>query len=525
MQYNPTLRISFFSTVLAATFVFAADTVGAAESFSIRDFVTAKDKWPEFATNSTPLTLNGRFAGRIARQFRLSELPMMIAPERTTALPADVDAGERITITGLLRKKGARYQFDAQRIAIGANDVVRLNRQVRELPSGNFPDAYSLANRYQEIAEFYQDESLQTQVQVLRAATFARQRTASAKDFQQLQSLVITAKELGLDEDTRQNVRFESIVQMSKQKGVAAADLLKRIRSELSGWDDSGKSLTADQQKAFKKNPVQTYEGLVAEQRPAFHRFLYRSVRLPEILKTTAKDASNGNAVAAAIAKELPEEVDSIKQANERYVVYRMAAVPRLTRRQLSELEELLVGLSRRPDFNKALSDWLKAQEKRLNNQQLDGLLETADQYLFAFERWKNRKHGDTGIDYMKRAWALASGAAPEEAAKIETRLEQLGWVRLRNEWMTLVAVADLPDSDMDLAMKEGRVVEGMKVAQVLAILGEPGRRIRVASKGKVQEVWVFGGGESSGITVHLSRRSFDREPSAVVTKVARTRR
>lgn len=513
-----------FYLMLAAGFVVDCGPV-AAESFSVRQFVAAKDKWPKFINQSTELTLNGRFAGRIARQFRLSKLPMMITPERTTALPSDVDAGERVTITGRLRKVGTRYQFDASRIALGANDSVRLKREIQNLPEGSFDAAYALANRYQQTADFYEDEILKTQIQSLRSTTFQKQRSASAKNFQQLKALVQTAKELGLDEDTQQNIRFESIIQMSKQKGVATADVVKRIKAELPGWDDSSQYLSADQRQAFQKDPVTTYEGLVAEQRPAFHRLLYRSVRLPDIVKGLSKDGSNGDDVASALQKELPEEAASIQDANRQYVAFRLAAVPKLTRPQLSKLEELLVSLNRKKDFDQALDEWLKAQEKRLNNQQLDGLIETANQYLFAFERWKNAKHGDKGTMYMKRAWAIASGAAPEEAAIIETRLESLGWVRLRNEWMTTEDVAALPDSDMDLATKQGRVVEGMKVAQVIAILGGPDRKIRVASKGKVQEVWVFGGSGTSGITVHLSRRSFDSQTSAVVTKVARSRR
>ncbi|MEP3479468.1 MAG: hypothetical protein ABJZ55_09490 [Fuerstiella sp.] len=504
----------------------ATGSVDAAEdTFSIREFVSIKDKWPTFARTSTQLTLNGRFAGSIARQFRLHQLPFMVTPERTTALPSDVDAGERITIIGTLGKTGSRYQFYASRIAIGAKDSIRLKRQIQDLPDGHFADAYLLADRYEQIAQFYKDDILTIQIQSLRSSTFAKQRKAAAKDFQQLQRLLISAKKLGLSEDIQQHVLFQSVYQMSKQKGVLAVDVLKQIRSRLPGWDVSEKSLTAEQQLAFQKDAIATYEGLIDQQRPVFHRFLYRTVRLPQLLKQLKADGSNGNEVATKITQELPEEIDSIKQANEKYVDFRLVAVPKLTRRQLSELEELLVSLKRPADFDQALNHWLTAQEKRLNNQQLDGLLETADQFLFAFERWKKKQHGDTGVKYMKRAWQLASGAAPEEAATIETRMEQLGWVRLRDDWMTTAEVDALPDSDMDLAVKEGRVVEGMSVAQVELILGGPERRIRVASKGKVQEVWIFGGGEASGITVHLSRRSFEVPASAVVTKVARTRR
>lgn len=511
--------------LLAALLLVGDGILQAAESFSMRAFVSAKDKWPELAKAKTVVVLNGRFAGRIGRQFRLVNFPVMITPERTTALPSDLDAGERVTITGRLSRAGSRYEFSADRIAIGATDAVKLRSQIRQLPQDDFPKAYSLAADYEKIAAFYDDELLQKQVHTLRQATFAKEREAAAGDSEKLQSLIAVAKDLRLGEELQQVLRFQSILQLSKQKGVAPQAIVTRIRKELPGWDDSGKLLSVDKQAVFLKSPVETYEGLLPEERTAYHRYLYRTVRLQDILKTVEPNGSNGNDVAAILRKELPEEVGEIKKANERYVAYRLEAVPRLSRRQLSELEELLAGLNRQGDFEKAVADWLAAQEKRLNNQQLDGLLETADQYLFAFERWKNAAYGKQGIQYLKRGWSMARKGAPEEAAKIETRLEQLGWVRLRDEWMTTAAVQALPDTDADLAMKEGRVVAGMKLAQVIAILGDPGRRIRIASKGKVQEVWVYGSGESSGITVHLTRESFDSPDSAVVTKVARARR
>lgn len=495
------------------------------KSLTVQEFVAAKSEWPQFARNKTQLTLSGRFAGRIARQFRMDKIPFLIYPTRATALPGDIEAEERITITGTLIKSGTRYTIEATRIAIGSNDIVRFERAQRDLKPNQYAESYQLATQFQQIADFYGDRILQERINAFRRETFEKQRSAAAKDYLKLTSLIKTAEDLGLSEDLQQVIQFQSLIQMSKQPLAGRDEILKRVRAKLPGWDKTDFTPSKSKLDDFRNKPVESYEGLTKEERPLFHRLLYRSIRLPQLLGQLKADSANANDLASQIETELPEETVTIEDLNSRYAAFRLAAVPRLTRRQLGDLEELLNKLQRPEDFNKALETWLKAQDKRLNNQQLDGLLETADQYLFAFERWKNPQHKTTGVQYLKRAWGLASGPAPAEAAKIETRLQQLGWVRLRDTWLTVAAVEALPDNDMDLAMKEGRVVEGMKVAQVEAILGQPGRRVRVASKSKVQEIWIYGSREASGVTVHLSRRSFDNPSQAIVTRVSRSRR
>ena len=145
-------QLKIFTVVLVALSLTVGSVSAAQNAYSVREFLSAKDRWPTFASNSTQLTLNGRLAGSIARQFRLSKLPFLVSPERTTALPSDVDTDERISITGVLRKTGNRYQFDVSRIGIGARDTIRFQRRIKELPDGSFADAYALADRFEAVS-------------------------------------------------------------------------------------------------------------------------------------------------------------------------------------------------------------------------------------------------------------------------------------------------------------------------------------------------------------------------------------
>ena len=234
------------------------------------------------------------------------------------------------------------------------------------------------------------------------------------------------------------------------------------------------------------------------------------------------RDGSNGQEVAQVLAEILPEETTQVELLRKAYVDYRLSRVPVLTRRQLEELDRLLKKSKRGDESKPAIERWLQAQEERLNNDQLDGILATAEEFLFAFERWRNPKHRDVAVDLLKRGWLMARNAAPKEATAISQRLEQFGWTRLRGQWMTIEQITDLPRDDVELAMREGRVVVGMTARQVVGTLGQPNRTIRVISARQIQEIWVYGEAGSSAITVHVQRGRREKPDAAVVTLVSK---
>lgn len=497
----------------------------AAESLTVMEFVAQKDKWAEWSRKKTILNISGRYEGRVARQFRLEQFPALITPTRTTSLPSDIRGGQRLTITGTMQRVGTRIGFEATRIASGATDLARMDARLNRIDRKKPDQLYKLADEYQPIAEFYKDEDLTIRIRQLRTEAFDLERAQNRNDPAGLLRLAEQAAKNGVSDRIVNAIRFEALACRRGSTGKERTALLKEIQTQLKGWDRRNPFPSLADERAFLKDMISEYEAADELNRQRMHRRFYRVIRLAELLDTVQPDGSNGRAVAVKIEAELPEERQEIQRLNTLYVDYRLKQVPQLTRSKLEEVDRLLQQAGRSNEFDATLDTWLKAQEQRLNNGELVGMLLMADEYLFAYERWKKQRHKVSGIELLKGAWVLAEKAAPKEAASIAERLKRLGWERMHDRWMTTQEVENLPRDDVELAMKEGRVVAGMKHAQIIATLGKPSRRIRIISSRIVQEIWIYGEVGSTAITVHMERARLDNPEEAMATLVTRPAR
>ena len=414
----------------------------AAQTLSVREVLEQQADWDEWARTEKRISVSGRYDSRLSRQFRLNQWPVMITPARTTVLPDDIAAGQRLTVTGVLRKTGSRYSMEAERIAVGSNDSERFRSRLERIPRDQPEAVYPLVDEYALIQKFYNDEELLLEITNARASAFATQRELYSADPEKLWELASNAGKLGISASTIQAIKFQSIVLASKQPEARGAELIKKIKSSLIGWDKPNAFLDSADENAFLQQPVEKYEIADEPSRLRMHRRLYRTMRLPELLAAFLPNGSNGVTVANSIAEELPEETAEIARLKRAYVDFRIRDIPRLTRKQLEDLDGLLREFDRSEETSAAIATWLQAQEKRRNNGQLDGIIATADEYLFAFERWKNSGHRDRGVELLKQAWGLTRDAAPKEADTIARRLEQYGWTWLDNRWMTNAEVA-----------------------------------------------------------------------------------
>ncbi|MDG1897473.1 MAG: hypothetical protein P8J37_21465 [Fuerstiella sp.] len=493
------------------------------QTMSVPEFLAEKDKWNEWSLRKKTLSVSGRYEGRLSKQFRFSKLPMLITPQRITVLPKDVKAGQRVTVSGLLHRSGTRFGLEVTRIAVGSTDTERMIRKVDRNATDKPDVMYKIADEYAEIAAFYDDQELTFNVGKLREKAFMLQRDQSRNDSAGLVRLAKQAESTGVPTALVAAIRFQSLVVAANSDKRNIDEVLADIRLHLEGWDRVSAMLEQAAEERFLQNPVIEYETADRVSRQRMHRRLYRLHRLPQILNQLKPDASNGPEIAQRLETELPEESKAIEETRKRFLDARLAAVPRLNRNQLEELAVMLRDFGREKETNETISRWLRAQEKRLDNGELDGILAVADEQLFAFERWKNPVHRDAGVERLKKAWFLSKDSAPKDAALIEQRLGRLGWTRLHDKWLTDGQITNLPRNDVELAMREGRVVAGMKPHQVVGTLGEPNRKIRVISARYVEEIWIFGEDGSTAITVHLQRSRHSRPVKATVTQVSRT--
>ena len=490
---------------------------------SVREFVTARSKWAEWSQQAKVLSISGRYEGRLSKQFRFSKLPMLITPQRTTVLPNNVTAGQRITVSGVLQRSGTRFGLEVTRIAIGSTDTERMIRKVDRAGSDKPDVMYEIADEYAEIAEFYADSELTFNIAKLREKAFGIQRDQNSNDPAGLLRLAAQAEKTGVPPAVIDAIRFQSLVVAANSPVRDRDKVLVAMRQQWKGWDRVISMLDESAEERFLKDPVAEYEAADTVSRQRMHRRMYRMHRLPQILKQLRPDTANGLEVVWLLEQELPEETAAVEKIKTDFVDARLAAVPRLNRKQLEELGATLLEFGREPEIRQAITRWLKAQEDRLDNGQLDGILAVADEYQFVFERWNDPAHREAEDDRLKTAWFLCKDDAPKEATRILQRLERHGWTRLHDKWLTAGQVTNLPRDDVQLAMREGRVVVGMNPHQVVGTLFEPTRRIRVISARYVEEIWVYGDDGSTAITVHLQRERHSPPEKATVTLVSRS--
>ena len=79
-----------------------------------------------------------------------------------------------------------------------------------------------------------------------------------------------------------------------------------------------------------------------------------------------------------------------------------------------------------------------------------------------------------------------------------------------------------LPKDDVQLAIREGRVVGGMSAQQVVLTLGQPTRISRIASRKSVCELWNYDEEGSAGMVIRFRRSLVDTTASSIVEDVSR---
>ncbi len=505
------------SLIVVCALVFSTSAMG--QTLSVREFVAQKIKWAEWSLKRKAVSISGRYEGRLSKQFRFSRLPMLITPQRTTVLPNNLKAGQRVTVSGVLHRSGSRYGLEVTRIAIGSTDTERMIRKVDRAASDNPEAMYEIADEYAEIAEFYEDKELTFNITKLREKAFGLQRDQNKNDPAGLLRLAVQAEKTGVPTAVVEAIRFQSLVVAANLPESDMEKVLVDMRQQLKGWDRNNAMLDARAEERFLQNPVAEYETADKISRQRMHRRVYRIYRLPQIIDQLQPDAANGIEVVRLLERELPEETVALEKIKTEFVDARLAAVSRLNRSQLEELGATLREFGRQPEMKQAIKQWLKVQEERQDNGELDGILYVADVYQFVFERWKDPAHRLAEDERLKTAWFVCKDAAPQEAKRILQRLERHGWTRLSGKWMTVGEVNDLPPDDVELARREGRVVPGMKAHQITS--GVPTRRIRIISSRYVEEIWVYEEAGSTAITIHLQRDRHSSSDMATVTQVS----
>ena len=514
------LALSCLSSCLSATCI--------AQSTSVEQMQQHKADWHKYAADERKFQIHGRFHGRTADTFTLEQFDVPCRLSSSIKLPDRMRAGQRMELTGRMVSENGKRLFQVSRMLVRGTDLDQINSRTESLPPNQPAALFALADEFLADAEFYDDKNLSQAIHSLRTQGITLKRKQSKTDPQQLREIHNEGVRLEVDSRILSLLQFEMLHASWKNPGADLEALLIEIKRTCEGWDRQIPEVPERLTGPFQDDAPGVYENGSDDDRRWLHRLMFLRVRVQQIESMLKPDGSNGLALATLVRSEFPAEKSAASTLEEQEVNFRLGKVDKLSRPEFQELADLLMRLSRGDKIREVLEKWLVAQERRFGQDTIAGLLRTADEFLFAAENWKDARHQKQAVELLKQAWSMASVESPDDARQIAERLKRYGWERLNDQWMTPQQVQSLPKNDIQLAVREGRVVPGMTVEQVIQTLGQPARISRLGSSRFMRELWVYDAEGNAGLVVRFRRSlATSRESEIVedVSKISATRR
>ncbi len=515
-----TLLRMLLHVAVVVVVIFPLSSDGSAQVTSIPDFVQKKDAWPKLAQEQKRFQLDGRFESRAGEAFRLSNVDMIFRLPATLKLPERIEKWQRVEVSGHLAPEGTRTAFIVSRILVRGTDLEALTDQSNEVGDKDPQRLLSLAAEYVPDAEFYKDNNLTLQITEIRTRAIGLLLRKSLSNPAELTALLDQAKSLDVNESVQQEIRF-ALVYLEAKSPTPDFDAALTLLKTLPNWDRAIPPPGRMVVEAFPANAINAYLRAGDNDRFGFHRLAYARLRTRQLQASLKPDGSNGVELAKQIQFEFPDEKTVAQQLVSREVEWHLSRSDQLSRQDLIEAVILLQELDRKGEASDLIQRWLKAQEKRFGTSTLAGILRTADEYLFVAEQWSSADSRTSGIELLKKAWAQAEKESPDDVMVIAERLKALGWERLKGTWMTTRDIEMLPQDDVQLAIREGRVVKGMTGEQVQQTFGKPRQVSRISSSRFMRELWVY---EEAGLVIRLQRSLARADEALIVEDVSRTK-
>ncbi len=495
------------------------------QTITFQELLQKQEEWPKFAVEGRKFQFEGRFEGRTANTIKMTRFDIVCHLPSSATFPDGIRNGQRIEVIGRFLAENEKLVFIVSRIVIKDTDVDRLRTRARDVPADQPERLLDIAAEYQADADFYDDVMLQKEIAAIRTAGIRQLRGMARGDVTKLTELLRQSRSLGINSELIQSLQFEKILAAAKQPNTDVDVLVTEIKASCPGWDRIVPPIPERLQIAFDKDPVATFVAASETDRQALHRLLYRSLRLRQIQAMLKTDGSNGMELSRLVRTEFGGDDPLAADLEDREVRFRMAQLPSLSRSELKELTDLLTSLHRAQQIPDTARVWLLAQEQRFGTSNLAGMLRTADEYLFVADLVSSDEYQQRGVELLKKAWDSVRQSSPTDADHIADRLQRLGWERLNDVWITKDQMKSLPHDDIQLAIREGRVLRGMTVEQVVQTLGQPTGISRIASRRSVIELWSFKEEGSSGMVVRFRRSVADPTSASIVEDVSPTGR
>ena len=496
--------------------------VARGQAITLQKLLEQQTEWPTYAVDGRKFEFAGRFEGRSANTLRISRFEISCKLPSNGTFPDGIKSGQRIELIGRFLSENKKLSFVVSRILIKETDLDRLRSRINDILVDQPEKRLDVVMEYQSDADFYLDSALQAEITAVRTDSLSRLRVLARSDVTKLRALLQQSGPLGVKPELIQTLQFESIYAASKDPKADVDALVLEMKSSCDGWDRLVPPIPERLKLEFARDAVAAFLAAPEVDRRGLHRMLYKSLRLRQMQMLVKLDGSNGLEIAKLVRTEFGIDDPLAAEFEERDVQYRLAQLATLSRADLQGLTELLSKLNRAQQVPHAARDWLLAQERKFGTTSLAGLIRTADEYLFVADLLQTTTYHQQGVELLKQAWTSAGESSPTDADQLADRLKRLGWERLNNQWMTNAQMNTLPKDDVQLGIREGRVVRGMSMPQVVQTLGQPTKISRIASRKAVCELWSYAAEGSAGMVIRFRRSLVDQTTSSLVEDVSR---
>ncbi len=412
-----------------------------------------------------------------------------------------------LQIDGRVTREGQRFVVYISAVTPLPSDTEEFQRRKRALRETSLDGWYELGDWAAGLATFYEDAEMSARARQAYEQAISIERATGDRDAQHLQALAGKAEKYGLPSSVEEDLVFEAFVWM-RDRAKTAKDLEAAISSAATDLPGSETPLPQPQpklRKSYEKEPLKTYESAAANQRKMLHRMLMTDLILARLQDQLDENFENGFQIADLIDREIPEFQDLAKEYRAKSLQMRTDQVATLSRTEILNLQKQYENQQQPNKGREVVEAWLEQRRNRLDEQDIEGLLNLADEYVAMLNR-------------TERAAELLITAAERTPGneRIESRLQRLGYYLMDGRWVSERDRDRNDESEIARAMREGRPVRNMTATQLRKTMGEPVKILRIASQEQIDEFWLFGSSATSRLAVRLARRSGSPEAKVV---------
>ena len=471
---------------------------------SIQSFVEFKDDWKSLI--GTSWQLEGRF-GLFGKQFgnellRFANCDMSFRFAKELTRP--IGEIKNLEVGGTIEKdsRGQPY-FLVTSIRKTPSDQERFTTE-RVRANNDTVEMYKIADWATARANFYNDMQLLKDAQDLKkSALLLEFRELDSINPKQLNKFLAKAKELGLEKRLTEDFlhrgywdQFTHIKKTATQPN-AYSDLLLSISQSIPGATQPLPGYSKDREEAYRENAFGVFESADESSRQELGRYFYLMVKLTAIELAVNPDGSNGYAIARQLRDEASERTDLIDKYETMELKYAADRLESMTRAEMLNLSGRYLDRGADEQAREVKRKWLLARESVAREGGFSDLADYADEWVQLLDE------KETAAKYYKQAWTLNP-----QYPLANDWLEKNGYAYHEGNWIKQELLPPTIESQLEIAIREGRPEKGMTPAQVQAAMGiEPDAIVRIANRNQVSELWTY---KAAGIMIRFSWRQGD---------------